>query len=571
MKTKVFTLLGAALAMVSGAALAADDDSARSAGAHPVVYDDYPESDVVVSVTDDIVLTVTGEARVRYEWVENNSDFSSDGRATAADDDIFDDGYDFAPARMNVGFRVDLPRDVAAVIELQGAWDFGGNDSAATDGRAGVNQGLRPGNLTGLGTPASAFKPGGTGSGFDTSGPSFGQDGARAARDAAYDAVHVYQGYLEMANIGDSIFSLRFGRQELAYGTEFLLGNQDWYDGLSWDGAKGIFQFTDNARLDLFWSKVAENNTSSGSGGLNDDIDLYGAYASIKSLGGSKIGMDAYLIGMSDARDMSWDISTAGKLGGASSGTFAADRTDSFMSAWWVGVRFFRDVPHGLHFSAEVTYLFGDFNSDWTGTGGATDTEMDISAWAMEGFLGYTWDTKTNPTLKFGLTYAQGSDYSDLDNADWNTFFTPAGEIHERLGLMDLIDPQNVIAWTLGYAGSNGNHAWGVDVWHFEQDNTDPFINNELSGAVLTARGGEGFDEELGNELDLWYNYQYSKNMVAQFAIGYFDAGNFIEEVNNCDTDGDGFADDCDANLASAGGIATDDAWRVYANLLVRF
>jgi len=136
MKTMLTLLAAGAMISVISPSMAAEKAPARSVGAHPVVYDDYPESDVVIDVGPDIVLTITGEARTRFEWVENTTDFSNKGRDTAGDDSVFDDQFSYAPARFNLGFRVDLPRDVAAVIELQGNYELGG-------GLAGINTELR--------------------------------------------------------------------------------------------------------------------------------------------------------------------------------------------------------------------------------------------------------------------------------------------------------------------------------------------------------------------------------------------------------------------------------------------
>lgn len=581
MKRMWIALVAAAFVMVLQAAPASADkdkgetaegQTARSTGSHPVVYDDYPESEVVISVTDDIVLTVTGEARTRFEWVENNTDFSDDGVDSLADDNSYDDEYYFAPARFDIGFRVDLPRDVAAVIQLQSGFDFGGNGSWATDDRAHVNQALRPGALNTLNGPGAANKIGGPG---DSDG-STDLDDARLFRTDQTDGVRVYQGYIETAKIGGSIFSMRFGRQELAYGTEFLLGNQDWYDGLSYDGIKGIFQFTDCARMDLFWAKLAENNldgtTLAGSG---NDIDMYGAYASINNLGGSSVGMDAYIIGESDHRDLVWDLDVdqtlAGNLVlGSTPGVSGTSDGESFKDVWWAGVRFFREREHGLHFSGEVTYQFGNVNADFNDSSNpiVDDDNVDIDAWAFEGFMGWTFPGATHPDLHWGFTWASGSDIGNYDNGKSATFFTPAGEIHPRLGLMDLVEASNIQAYNIGYAGMQGNHSWGVDVFHFEMDNVPPEVDLAVLGnGLLDARDEEGLDTDLGNELDLYYNYQYTKNLVAQFAVGYFDPGGYIDDYNECANGG------CNVNLVGlpANIISTDGAWRAYANLLLRF
>ena len=466
MKRTFFALL-AASAFVAGSAAAAEMQTSRSVGAHPIVHDDYPEADLVLDAGNGILLSITGEVRSRFEWVENNSDFSSTGTDDGgADDDFFDDEYFFGATRANLGFRVDLPRDVAAVIELQSGYDWGDEDGWHYRNDLSYWQ-----------TPSAG--------GW--------QKWDRWDRDDwNNDDVYIYQAYVEAANIGDSIFSLRVGRQELAYGTEMLLGNRDFYDGLSYDAIKGIFAFSDNSRLDLFWAKINESQLSGDHD--DDDTTMYGAYFSTQSLGGSQIGMDAYGVYWND----NW-----------------ADVESS-----WVGVRFFREALHGWHFSAELAYQFGDIAT------------TDLSAWAFEGFVGYTWDNPTNAGIHFGLTLATGEDFG---NSDADAFFTPMGEIHPRLGLADNAFLSNIVAYNLGYTGSTGNHSWGVDLFHFEleEDNGGP--------------------SELGQEVDLWYNYQYSKNLVAQFAVAYTNAGNVIEDSND------------------AFGINTSDAWRVYTNLLLRF
>jgi hypothetical protein len=477
---RTFFALLAASALVAGSATAAEMQTSRSVGSHPIVHDDYPEADLVLDAGNGILLSITGEARTRFEWVENGLDFSSSGTDDGGvDDQDFDDEYYFAPSRYNLGFRVDLPRDVAAVVELQGGYEWG--DELGWVTRRALNDFSRPSAFNGT-IPVGSNN----------------QKPARAARDAANnDDVYLYQAYIEMANIGDSIFSMRVGRQELAYGTEFILGNRDFYDGISYDAIKGIFEFSDNSRLDLFYAKLNESQTSGSVNGPADDDDanLYGAYYSTQSLGGSQVGMDVYGVALNDNSFLDIEQNT-------------------------IGVRFFREALHGWHFSAEMAYQFGDVDG------------TDLEAWAFEGFVGHTWDTPTNPGIHFGMTMATGNDTS---SSDYERFFALSGEVHPRLGLGDWIDATNIVAWNLGYTGSKDNHSWGVDVFKFdlEEDN-----------------GGE---DDLGFEVDLWYNYQYSKNLVAQFAIAWFDEGNLIQDSND------------------AFGFSSDNAFRLYANLLVRF
>jgi len=565
MKTTMFMLFVAA-AMASQAAAA--ERVARSVGAHPVVYDDYPESDVVIDVGPDIVLTITGEARTRFEFIENGSDFSSGGRDGSFDEAAFDDSFSYGASRYNIGFRVDLPRDVAAVIELQGANTFGGGPAGlGTELRAQTTQHQRPGVINHL---WGASKVGSQNNLLGDDADPQHLEIIRTLSGALDPGVFVYQGYMEAAHVGDSIFSVRVGRQELAYGTEWMLGNQDFYDGQTYDGVKGIFEFTDKHRLDLFWAKLAERDTTINGAVADpvldqsgDDSDLYGAYFSAQTLGNSSVGMDAYVMGLHDQANLALGVTTDADnnyITGA--GLFGGDNL-SYLSSYWVGVRFFRERETGFHFSAEVTYQFGKLD----GVSNGDDGGFSIGAWGLESFMGYTWDQPTHPTIKGGVTYATGQSASDLGNGDWNTFFTPAGEVHPRLGLADVVDASNVLAFNLGYTGSKGNHSWGVDLYHFEAAEVDPFVEDSIVSDVAIDAGND-LSSTIGQEVDLWYNYQYSEHLVAQFAAAYFNAGGFIDDVNRCGSD-DSTCDPTDPKDADS--IQSSDAWRIYANLMVRF
>ena len=59
---------------------------------------------------------------------------------------------------------------------------------------------------------------------------------------------------------------------------------------------------------------------------------------------------------------------------------------------------------------------------------------------------------------------------------------------------------------------------------------------------------------------------------MVQFALGYFNAGDFINESNRCEYSTS--ACDEDTNLEDSyedSAIQTSDAWRIYANILLRF
>ena len=438
--------------------------------AHNEVYNDYPESDVVLEITDDIALSITGEARTRYETHENFNDFDSD----------YDDEFGFVPTRFNLGFRLDLPREVAAYIEVQNLSVFGGSSEERFYESASPIPGL-------------ALYSGGM--------------------EVEEDDIGLYQGYIEMAHIADTIFSVRFGRQEFAYGSEFLLGNLDFYGGLSLDGIKGIFEFSEDMTLDLFWAKVSEENIRQASG-HDLDADLLGGYATWNGLYDSKVGLDVYALayrsGMNDEVD------------------------NADLHSYWIGGRFFRNVEHGFHFSAEGTYQFGDINDP-----DVTGQELDIDAFAFELMGGWTWDVKSNPDLHAGYTIAGGDD--DPEDGDYDMFFQAFPDFHPRAGAADFITAiSNIEIIQLGYTGSYENQSWGIELYNFDWDESP-------------IHGG---DESLGNEYDIWYAYEYTKHLSVEATYGLFDPG-------------DGYEDYMEYYMERE--LPMDDAWRFYVNLLLRF
>lgn len=431
-------------------------------------YDyDSDEADVVLRITDEIDLTIHAEVRSRFEWNDNLTDFTDDA----------DDEFGFVPSRARLGFGLTLPRDVDVYVEAQELWSFGEDTPARF-------------------TEAARQMPG--------SAPVSGNVNTTTHRDD----LDLYQAYITANNIGDSNFSVRVGRQEMPFGNEWMIGDNDFYGGMSFDALHGWWNF-DRGDLHLFWSKIDENNTGAQGGALgpivnasDDDRDLYGAYYVHPEIGTSLIGFDLY-------------------------GIAFLDHTDTLANgeAYWIGTRFYRQPEWGFHFNAEATYLFG--NNDAANYGGA---DVDLQSWGFEGHAGYTFDVTGNPDIHGGITWATGDD--DPTDSDNETFFAPFPDPHGRLGFADLVVASNLIAYQIGYAGSWENLAWGVELYNFEMDEAPA-----------------GTDDSIAQEVDLWFNYQYSRNLSLQIAYAFFSVDDAIEDA------------------VRAGGASPDDGQRFYVNL----
>lgn len=446
-----------------------------------------PEGGVKLEISDEIDLTLSGELRTRYEWNTNLIDFTDD----------VDDEFGFVPSRARLGFRVGLPKDIAVQIDIQELFSFGED----TSDRLKEYYATVPGYPLN-GGPIFLTNPAG---GSYWAAPASGAFLASSHRDD----LGLYQAYVEADEIGGTKWGMRFGRQEMAFGNEWLMGDNDFYGGASLDGIRGWYGF-EKGKLDLFWAKVDEQNTA-GSEEINfgdDDTDLFGVYYSWPEVADTALNLDFYGIGVKSNFD-----------GGA---TFH----DTLYSSYWIGARAYSQPEHGIHYNAEFTYQMGDVTD--------LPEDLDISAYGFEGSLGYTWDLTGNPDVHGGLTYATGDD-NDADG-DFEAFIAPLPDPHPRLGFADLITASNLLAYQLGYAGSMENQAWGIEVYRFE----------------LAESAGDA-SEDLGNEIDVWYAYQYSKNMSLQLVYSILLTGDAIQDA------------------VEAAGFASDDAQRFYANVVVKY
>ena len=116
-------------------------------------------------------------------------------------------------------------------------------------------------------------------------------------RSGADDSVHLYQAYIEARNLWGSPLSARVGRQELSFGTEWLVGVNNAaavFTGLSFDALRLTWS-NDAFSLDAVAAKVAESYGDFG----EDDTDFYALYFSYTGM--EDITLDAYWMYLRDA------------------------------------------------------------------------------------------------------------------------------------------------------------------------------------------------------------------------------------------------------------------------------
>lgn len=383
-------------------------------------------------------ISVFGEFRNRSGW-SSNRDFGLNGN---------DDNGTYTDARYLVGFDFNFDRDVQARFSLQanGAFDNGNSDADA-------------GNL---------------------------------------DEVNMYEGWIQLNNLfGRAELSNKTGRQEIVLGNEFQFGNNDYFEGETFDASVWKWE-NDNFALNVIMAKISSNTNvpTSSNPTVNDfdDDELYSLYFTLKTIENHEL--DLYWIYF-NGHGPGAQGTLGNNLGGAGAGDHHASHT--------IGGRIggeFPSIAAGLDWNVEVAYQFGDNR----------DADLDTEGLAVEAEFGLTFDTDYNFRVFIRFLYAEGA---DGDDTGYIPLFTErhaqAGSggttnYRARYGLLDVIPMQNVVTGQLG-ATFDPAKDWTVGLTVLYAENDEDNVNG---------------DDEIGFEIDLFAEYRYSDQTTLSGGLGVF-------------------------------------------------
>ena len=435
-----------------------------------------------VQAQEEKPFTIHGEVRFRGEYSDNTTDF----------DKNFDDGGLFWPYRVRIAAEGHFSKNISAWIEFQNAAVAGQTDAVIG------------------GVPV--FHNG--------TGGEIGNDGS---------AVEMYQGNLTIDQLWSKNFSLRIGRQEIVAGNELLLGDLDFYSGLSHDGLVGNWKLR-KSNLMLWYTRPIEGQIGFSLTGLGantppDQLPIVGSTGSTTQnfLGGywtttifKNQNLDVYLMELQD-RSVGANFQTA-------------------------GARWAREANAGLFWNVEYAQQFGQASSGYvTGSG----TDVDAGGHAIEAWAGWAFKMGKNSHRLFGR-YEEAS--GDKASSTKNEGFIPLfGDFHNRLGHGDWfhmadastglgggVTAGGIKAWSVGYTGYfRERHELGAAYWDYTQA--------EDNGAA---------SDKLGTAYDVWYGFNYSRNLT------------FTASVSQLNPD----------DALTGGGAAPNDAvMRIYGQARLRF
>jgi len=307
------------------------------------------------------------------------------------------------------------------------------------------------------------------------------------ASDNLGNKVFLDNAYIEARNIFHLPIDMTFGRQNLIYGSGFvILDGQSQFASTSiyFDGVKLRYHITDKMTLDGLYMKDQENNRDNGS---NDDITLGGAYftyAGVPVIGKTEI----YGLNRHD-QNIKKDI-------------------------WMYGARFSNKMDNGIDYSLEAAMQTGD-----AGTFGGVEQDQEALGAKLE--AGYTFGISMAPRLYAGYALMTGDDPTTNDkNEGWDVFYGGWPQFGDLLAWKYVnIGPANSLAGVYDYnklSTTPGEAVYsnlemitiGASA-KLMQDLSANFSYSMLSFDETYA----GVDDDFGDYYQLTVKYQYNKQL----------------------------------------------------------
>ena len=422
-----------------------------------------------------------GSLRIRGNWFDNDDNLAINGGEDAA----------FVEQRTRLGVKADFTDDVSTYIEFDAYNNWG--DS------------FRSNYVTGI-------------------------DGAGAADDVA-----LYQAYIEVNNAWGLPIRSRIGRQEIEFGSEWLIGNQDAssiFTGLSFDGIRTTYA-TDSFSVDFLSLKMAESFNDFG----DEDVNLWGLYVSY--LGLEDWQFDLYWLFVQEDLDRNLGTANGSGIGGAVAGGFlpvlpVSDDADLHT----IGLRG-AGTYGAFDLESEVAFQFGSVDRRRAGFFNFfnNDQDLDYSAWALNLEGGYTFDMTWTPRVYLGFAYLEGGDTNTtfveriLGRGSNDLSFNRLFSNWEYSEFIENTDLANSFIYRAGVSAMPTEKiSLLLALTYFEADES---VDNGFGNGIFNFFDDQD-DDSLGWEAGLYADYQYSEDLVFRAGYAHFfgddglDDGNFV-------------------------------------------
>ncbi|AJE04968.1 hypothetical protein GPICK_16055 [Geobacter pickeringii] len=324
------------------------------------------------------------------------------------------------------------------------------------------------------------------------------EDGRKGGpRPSDEDELDLHQAFLDVKLDlgGDSTFTLRSGRQELAYGTQRIISVREGPNvRQSFDGFRVIYRGGD-IQIDGFAAKPAQTNRHVFDDGPDNAKALWGVYSVLPLPLLPKGNIDLYYIGLFRRQ--------------ASFGQGTARETRHS-----VGTRIWRTTAP-LDYNFEFLYQWGSFGKG------------DISAWTAASDTGYTFGAlPLRPRIGLRADIASGDeDPANPDLQAFNPLF-PKGAYFSEAGL---IGPVNFIDLNPCVDLHLTDHTTLIFDWDFfwRESTRDGLYNS----ALARVRSGRTSDAHyIGSMPQAQLFWDIDRHLSFTAIYGHFFAGRFLKE-----------------------------------------
>ena len=304
--------------------------------------------------------------------------------------------------------------------------------------------------------------------------------------------IELYQGYGQWDNFIVPGMSAKVGRQELNYGDGFILSNNPFYAGLSFDAAKVSIK-SELTTVDFWAGEVSSIFKPAGP----TDPRIYGGYCTYAFEPSNSLDFFAFL----NTDEMILNNLPAGTQP-------KADFVDE--ERYTVGSRLHGDFLPDVDYNLEGAYQFGR-----TGTNAPGAAVRDqVRAYAVQGGIGKTWkEAQWAPRIGMKAGYASGdADPTDSKNTVYNPLYRNQ---HAMNGYADAVTFSNLVDYAVeGSLKPYENITCGTEGHFF-------YLANHPGAQPST----------LGQELDLFAKMKATDNLSLELGYALFAEGQAFESV----------------------------------------
>ena len=311
------------------------------------------------------------------------------------------------------------------------------------------------------------------------------------------DTWTVWEAYAQLGNSKSGWLDGLAGRQVLLFGDERVIGPSNWLNvGRTFNVAR-VDLHHEGSKLSVFASSVVPGDNTYLHNALPGN-NFYGVYSSFENNVVPRATFEPYVL---------WRVAPPNPL-------LSEEVNHGHLN----------EVTIGLHTKGALPKDF-DYDSEFDGQFGSLGT-FSIRAWSGYAGVGKTFPKHTaSPRLFLEGNYCSGT--SNPHGREWNTFDMLYPSNHDKEGFADQVGRRNLVQFRVGIEEELTKR------WMLKQafegfwlaTANDNFYAS--SGAIaVPARPGAG--RHIANELDLIFEYNWSKGVNFGFGYARFVAGQFL-------------------------------------------